>query len=155
MIELKENDLLKIVGKDNKVRLTTVERVEPNTNCPYITHDIFFNNNYESQGKRFEIIAVWRYNEETGNFLKIYDKDIEERVKKDSLYMDYIMQFYTKPCEAVEPNNEEKPSPALLHDVEPADVPYDKYIALEHENAELRNIIVELNKKIYGKDDGE
>lgn len=113
MIELKENDLVKVVGKDNKVRLTTVERVEPNTDCPYITHDIFFNNNYESQGKRFEIIAVWRYNEETGNYLKIYDKE------------------------------------ELCQSVKQADVPHDKYIALEHENAELRNIIVELNKKLY------
>jgi hypothetical protein len=124
MIELKENDLVKVVGKDNKVRLTTIERVELNTDCPYITHDIFFNNNYESQGKRFEIIAVWRYNEETGNYLKIYDKD-----------MPYINdpKFRNKPCKLAEP----------------ADVPYDKYIALEHENEELRNIIVELNKKLY------
>ena len=126
MIELKENDLVKVVGKDNKVRLTTVERVEPNTDCPYITHDIFFNNNYESQGKRFEIIAVWRYNEETGNYLKIYDKD-----------MPYINdpKFRNKPCELVEPDK----------------VEYDKYVSLQSENAELRNIIVELNKKLYGE----
>ena len=35
--------------------------------------------------------------------------------------------------------------------VGPADVAYDKYAALLHENEELKNIIVELNKKLYGK----
>jgi hypothetical protein len=97
MIELKENDLAKIkIDRENTF--------------------IIIRDHYMNTILSYDVIAVWRYNEETGNYLKIYDKE------------------------------------ELCQTVKPADVPYDKYISLEHENAELRNIIVELNKKLYGKD---
>lgn len=104
MIELKENDLAKVkVDGENTL--------------------IIVRDHYIDTILSYDIIAVWRYDEETGNYLKIYDKD-----------MPYINdpKFRNKQCK-------------------PADVPYDKYIALENENAELRNIIVELNKKLYGE----
>lgn len=118
MIELKIGDLLRIKTiKDGEIQLVVVEKVDvhnKNThNYYYASNCLWFNDDFMDDFQRYEIIAVWRYNEETGNFLKIYDRE------------------------------------ELCQTVKPADVPYDKYISLEHENAELRNIIVELNKKIY------
>ena len=134
MIELKIGDLLRIQEKETKENyLSVVNKVNTDDITPYryLTTNLFaFNDDFMDNECKYEIITVWRFDEETGNFLKIYDK-----VKPD--------------------NDEEKPSHALLHDVAPADVPYNTYITLEHENAELRNIIVELNKKIYRRDDGE
>ena len=126
MIELKIGDLLRIQEKETKENyLSVVNKVNTDDITPYryLTTNLFaFNDDFMDNECKYEIITVWRFDAETGNFLKIYDK-----VKPD--------------------NDEEKP----CETAEPADVPYDKYISLEHEIAELRNIIVELNKKLYGK----
>lgn len=99
--------------------------------------------------QRYEIIAVWRYDERTNTFVNIYEKDIEERIKNAVPIKVNPTNCYTEPCKTVEPvNDEEKP----CETAEPANVPYDKYIALQSEIAELRNVIVELNKTFYGKD---
>ena len=121
MIELKENDLVKIETKeDGGIILSVVIKANHNDNNDkyrYYTNSFFgFNDNFMDDSHSIEVIAVWRYNEETGNYLKIYDKE------------------------------------ELCQSVKQADVPYDKYISLQSENEELRNIIVELNKKLYGKD---
>jgi hypothetical protein len=137
MIELKENDLVKVkTKKDGEIQLAVIEKVNVlNKNMyHYLASDNFgFDDNFMDGFKRHEIIAVWRYNGETGNFLKIYDKDIEERVKNARPIKADNTKFYTEPCQSVKP----------------ADVSYDKYISLQSENAELKNIIVELNKKLY------
>ena len=155
MIELKENDLVKIeTKKDGKIQLAVIEKVNVlNKNMyHYLASDNFgFDDNFMDGFKRHEIIAVWRYDERTNTFVNIYDKDVFERIRNAVPIKANPTNCYTEPCKVVEPNNEEKPCEPNA----PADVSYDKYIALEHENAELRNIIVELNKKIYGKDDGE
>lgn len=119
MIELKIGDLLRIQEKETKENyLSVVNKVNTDDITPYhyLTTNLFaFNDDFMDNECKYEIITVWRYNEETGNFLKIYDKE------------------------------------ELCQTVKPADVPYDKYISLEHENEELKNVIVELNKKLYGK----
>jgi hypothetical protein len=123
MIELKENDLVAFKSKERGNIDYSVIWMAAEYHY-YTKGEKSFKHDFIDDDNKYEIIAVWRYNEETGNYLKIYDKD-----------MPYINdpKFRNKPCQSVKL----------------ADVPYDKYISLQSENAELRNIIVELNKKIY------
>jgi hypothetical protein len=150
MIELRKNDLLKIkTKKDGEIQLVVVEEVGVNNNTHnYLASNCFwFDDDFTDGFQRYEIIAVWRYDERTNTFVNIYDKDVFERIKNAVPIKANPTNCYTEPCKAVEPNNEEKPCELS----EPADVPYDKYISLQSEIAELRNVIVELNKTFYGK----
>ena len=70
------------------------------------------------------------------------------------LYDMYAQMFATYSTAPLEPysytvtavnNDSDKKTEA----VKPADVPYDKYFEVEHENNVLKEIIVDLNKKIY------
>ena len=138
MIELKENDLVKIETKeDGGIILSVVIKANNNDNNDkyrYYTNSFFgFNDNFMDDSHSIEVIAVWRYDERTNIFVNIYDKDVIERIKNAKPIKGNPTNFYSEPCELVEPDK----------------VEYDKYISLEHENAELRNIIMELNKKLY------
>lgn len=147
MIELKIGDLLRIkTKKDGEIQLAFVEKVNfPNkSGYNYFASNFWFNDDFTDDFQEHEIIAVWRYDTETQNFLKIYDKVVKESVAKDP-YIHDRTNLYTESCKTVALDNDEE------NPCKPADVPYDKYISLEHENGELKNIIVELNKKLYGK----
>jgi hypothetical protein len=136
MIELKIGDLLRIQEKETKENyLSVVRRVDEddsNVHRYFTTNCFVFNENFIDDDNKYEIIEAWRYDKKTGNFLRIYNKE-----------------------GLINPFECGKGMEAPSHDIKPADVPYDTYIALEHENEELRNVIVELNKKIYRRDDGE
>lgn len=115
MIKLKINDLLNVREEDSgKDFLAVIERVDINVIRHYITRDnLIFNEDFIDDNHKFEITDVWRYDELTGDFVRIYNK------------------YNEKTCKLI--------------------VGFKTYSILQHENEELKNIIVELNKKIYVK----
>lgn len=79
MIELKRHDVLKI--QDRKYKWTHFSLVEDVNNsddrfCRYILHGCpGFNDDFMDFDHSMEIIGVWRYDETTDSFVKIYEKE--------------------------------------------------------------------------------
>ena len=79
MIELKRHDVLKI--QDRKYKWTHFSLVEDVNNsddrfCRYILNGCpGFNDDFMDYDHSSEIIGVWRYDETTDNFVKIYEKE--------------------------------------------------------------------------------
>lgn len=70
----------------------------------------------------------------------------------DPMYETYAKAFATygtAPLEGISwIANTDKPA-EKCKECRPADVPYEKYFKLEHDNKVLKEIIVELNKKLF------
>ena len=78
-IELKRHDILKIQDRKYKwTHFSLVEAVNDSDSrfCRYILHGCpGFNDDFMDFDHSMEIIAVWRYDETTDSFVKIYEKE--------------------------------------------------------------------------------
>ena len=75
---LKKNDLLKFKNKETgETCLSVVNQVNTNDSSLFR----FYDDSIYSDDNKFEITAVWRYDENTDSFIKLYDKKFYENNK--------------------------------------------------------------------------
>lgn len=72
---IKKNDLLKFKNKETgETCLSVVNQVNTNDSGRFR----FYDDSIYNDEHKFEITAVWRYNENTDSFIKLYDKKFYE-----------------------------------------------------------------------------
>lgn len=135
-MELEVNDIVLFEVEKKFGRFSFLESINETKDDEYSTESFCISKDliltpYNDYFGKYKLLKVWRLDPETDNYIRIYPEHEKEASKRQDLFV----------------KNDEKHR-LTIHDVKPADVPWDKHHKVLQENDELKEIIINLNKEI-------